>query len=602
MFRIKFLILILISIVSSQKLNGSIADLNYNNKKEEIEPSLQVILIIHPYNKINELPFFLSGIEKQNYPKDRINILIQTEIFNSVNNGQYEKSGERFKLNDKTIRILKSWKKSVELEYHEFELKIHQLNDDEDDQLSNDYWTFERYKKLMDLKLYGFNYALNSWASYCLLQDSDIILTNPNTFRNMLINFESTDENKEKKLILSPMLLSLSLYSNFWAGVNEDGYYKRTEDYLPILERRKIGSFKVPMVHSIVFINLSAKKSRELKFRYQDLKLEKLPYDDMIVFARSAESLNLSMYIDNREVYGFLMPSIDKFNLDANKKNLIDLELESLVETNSLFDILPSLEQFDYRLVDESRKISSKIDKIFVINLERREKRRIYMMQACELLNLHCEFVKAVDGKKIDKQYLIENKIQAMKKYLDPYHKRPLTYGEIGCFMSHYNIWLDVVRNNYSWTVVFEDDVRFNKDFHNRFNQLIHSVLDANVDFIYLGRKKEEKSAEEKWFNNFTVYPAYSYWTIGYLITLNGAKKLVNNQPLEKMIPVDEYLPIMYDKHPNLDWVKHFENRNLIALSAHPVLIQPLHYVGEANYISDTEDSTKIALNPHDEF
>ena len=31
----------------------------------------------------------------------------------------------------------------------------------------------------------------------------------------------------------------------------------------------------------------------------------------------------------------------------------------------------------------------------------------------------------------------------------------------------------------------------------------------------------------------------------------------------EKMVPVDEYLPIMYDKHPNETWKAFYENRNL---------------------------------------
>lgn len=367
-----------------------------------------------------------------------------------------------------------------------------------------------------------------------------------------------------------------------------------------ILERQKIGQFKVPMVYSFIFINLRIKKARNLKFRYQDLNSDnKLQFDDIIVFARSAKQLNLSIYIDNRDIYGFIMPSIDKLDLNKQKQNLIDLQLECLIETNNIFDISNNLEQFNYRNLD---KIHSQINKIYVINLKRRKERRVYMELACETLNLECEFTEAVDGKLIDKQYLIENKISSMKGYLDPYHKRPLTFGEIGCFMSHYNIWLDIVKNNYSWSIVFEDDVRFERNFNLKLNELIESIKDRNeIDFIYLGRKREGNKEDEKWFNNFTVYPTYSYWTIGYIVTLNGAKKLIANKPLNKLIPVDEYIPIIYDKHPNLDWKNQFKQRNLFALSVHPLLVQPLHYVGEDKYISDTEDSIKLA-NEHIEL
>lgn len=46
------------------------------------------------------------------------------------------------------------------------------------------------------------------------------------------------------------------------------------------------------------------------------------------------------------------------------------------------------------------------------------------------------------------------------------------------------------------------------------------------------------------------VHPGYSYWTLGYVVSLNGAKKLLLAKPLSKMLPVDEFLPIMFNKHP----------------------------------------------------
>lgn len=34
--------------------------------------------------------------------------------------------------------------------------------------------------------------------------------------------------------------------------------------------------------------------------------------------------------------------------------------------------------------------------------------------------------------------------IKMLPGYKDPYHGRPLTKGELGCFLSHYNIWKEV--------------------------------------------------------------------------------------------------------------------------------------------------------------
>ena len=67
----------------------------------------------------------------------------------------------------------------------------------------------------------------------------------------------------------------------------------------------------------------------------------------------------------------------------------------------------------------------------------------------------------------------------------------------------------------------------------------------------YLGRKQVNPGKEEEVDNIHNLVTAdYSYWTLSYAISLQGAQKLLNAEPLSKMLPVDEFLPIMYDKHP----------------------------------------------------
>ncbi|CAB3226123.1 unnamed protein product [Arctia plantaginis] len=63
------------------------------------------------------------------------------------------------------------------------------------------------------------------------------------------------------------------------------------------------------------------------------------------------------------------------------------------------------------------------------------------------------------------------------------------------------------------------------------------------------------------------------------------------------MLPVDEFLPIMFDQHPNDEWKAHFPVRNLQAYSAAPLLVNPTHYTGQDGYISDTEDSAIVEVN-----
>lgn len=112
-------------------------------------------------------------------------------------------------------------------------------------------------------------------------------------------------------------------------------------------------------------------------------------------------------------------------------------------------------------------------------------------------------------------------------------------------------------------------------------------------DLIYLGRKQvnpEEEAVVEGLPH--LVAAGYSYWTLAYVLSLAGARKLLASQPLRRMLPVDEFLPIMFDQHPNEQYKAHFWPRDLQAFSARPLLAAPTHYAGDSEWLSDTETSS----------
>ena len=151
-----------------------------------------------------------------------------------------------------------------------------------------------------------------------------------------------------------------------------------------------------------------------------------------------------------------------------------------------------------------------------------------------------------------------------LAEFEEPYHGRPLTYGEIGCFMSHYNIWQDMVARDLHTVLILEDDIRFEAFFIQKLEYLmeeLESKLDQ-WDLVYIGRKILHNS-EEDWVGDSEqlVYVDYTYWTLGYIISKSGVEKLLSAEPLGKMVPVDEFLPIMYNRHPNTTWAQHFSNR-----------------------------------------
>lgn len=87
----------------------------------------------------------------------------------------------------------------------------------------------------------------------------------------------------------------------------------------------------------------------------------------------------------------------------------------------------------------------------------------------------------------------------------------------------------------------------------------------------------------------------YSYWTLGYAISNQGARKLLNLNPLKRLFALDEFLPIAYAKHPNQKWRDQFNlkpEETLKAFTVFPVVVEPEKYTHQPGYISDTESSS----------
>ena len=233
-----------------------------------------------------------------------------------------------------------------------------------------------------------------------------------------------------------------------------------------------------------------------------------------------------------------------------------------------------------------------------MVNLERRPDRYERMKYNFDQLGIDYKWVPAMDGRTITEELLAETGIKMLPEFSEPYHGRALTYGEIGCFLSHYRLWQQIVEEELDLVLIFEDDIKFEPYFISKLEYLKSELFDlkGSWDLVFLGRKILHNS-EEPWLEGSEqlVKVDYTYWTLSYLLTLRGAKLLLAGEPLGKMVPVDEYLPIMYGRHPNSTWAQHFPSEKLRALSVHPLLVFPTHYTGEQGYFSDTEDASIIS-------
>lgn len=424
-------------------------------------PSIQIIILVHPYNKLIYLPYSLGSIESQSYPKHRIKIKFHTEriyyeespIQSSYDNSDHsDLLDEHIEQNDLTINIIKTWINNHRNEYNQLELSVKNVHVNSSVNLESEYWNTNRFKLLIETKSQALLDAYQSLVDYAVFYDADVIWSNVNT----LVNLTSIVPQQDK-VIVAPMLYSLGTYSNFWAGMDSNYYYRRTDDYLPILQRKRIGIFKVAMVHSCFAIDLRHKSSRYLSFHPMDVlplnghasvKPKIVPYDDIIAFATSATFHQIEQYVDNREVWGYIPEPVTSHNQIDSLQELADLELESLIGGIG-FPLSPVLESYTRSIfADSDPKLG--VDEVYVINLQRRPERKSRMVKSLKLLNIKAKFWNATDGKLLSQEFLQKHNIQTLVGYVDPYHKRPITFGEIGCFLSHYRIWEDANANNYS--------------------------------------------------------------------------------------------------------------------------------------------------------
>ncbi|KAJ0032358.1 hypothetical protein NQD34_002439 [Periophthalmus magnuspinnatus] len=529
------------------------------------ESSLQkpkVMIAIVARNAAHSLPHYLGCIERLDYPKDRIAIWAATD--HNMDN---------------TTAMLRGWLKKAQGVYHYVEWRPMEEPKLYTDEWGPKHWPPSRFNHVMKLRQAALKASRERWADYILFVDSDNLLTNPQVL-NLLM--------AENLTIVAPMLESRSLYSNFWCGMTPQGYYKRTPDYQPIREWKRLGCFPVPMVHSTFLIDLRREASKDLAFHppHPDYSWA---FDDIMVFAFSARQAGVQMYVCNREHYGFLpVPLKAQQNVDDERESFIHTITEALID----HDIEPS----EYLHASPSQQDKIGFDEIFLINLKRRLDRRTRMFKSMSALGLHPTLTEAVDGKALNSSQLQALGIEMMPGYKDPYSGRVLTRGEIGCFLSHHSIWKQVLERGLQKVLVLEDDVRFEPRFKRRLQAIMEDTDKTQLDWdlIYVGRKRMQVQHPEKsveGINNLVVAD-YSYWTLGYALSQQGARKLLAAQPFTRMLPVDEFLPVMFNKHPNVDYMSHFEPRDLKAFSVEPLLIYPTHYTGEPGYISDTETST----------
>uniref|UniRef100_A0A8D0GP90 procollagen galactosyltransferase n=1 Tax=Sphenodon punctatus TaxID=8508 RepID=A0A8D0GP90_SPHPU len=438
---------------------------------------------------------------------------------------------------DNTTAVLREWLVNVQGLYHSVEWRPMEEPRSYPDEEGPKHWSNSRYEHVMKLRQAALQAARDMWADYILFVDADNILTNPDTLALLMA---------ENKTVVAPMLDSRAAYSNFWCGMTAQGYYKRTPAYIPIRKRDRRGCFAVPMVHSTFLIDLRKEASQELAF-YPPHPDYTWAFDDIIVFAFSCKQAEVQMFVCNKEVYGYLPVQLRPHSsLRDEAESFLHVQLEIMGEGPPCMTLTAASLPHP--------------PKVFMINLKHRTDRRERMLRTLYEQEIDCKVVEAVDGKAMNSSQVEAMGIKMLPGYQDPYHGRPLTKGELGCFLSHYKIWQEVSQRGFPSSL-----------------QIIKSF---NIDLGNSLPEAIEAGSEQRGMDLPVV-------TVGSS-PMRSRLAAVGDRMLGLRDSVRHYFLALGRVAA---YMEHFEQRELLAFSAEPLLVYPTHYTGDEGYVSDTETS-----------
>lgn len=184
------------------------------------------------------------------------------------------------------------------------------------------------------------------------------------------------------------------------------------------------------------------------------------------------------------------------------------------------------------------------VDMVYYINLDRRIDRNIHMSnqfkQAGISMNQVVRF-PAIDGTR----YCFTNDELYMFKKVD-YKNNSFANKIMANQLSHYNIFIDMLKNNYNKVLILQDDVMFRDNFIEHFNNVSKSLPDdselVNIgcheyacgkNFIAFNLQRDDDyiKIEKRQINNYISEWNYKInpCSLSYIVTKHGAENMIQH-------------------------------------------------------------------------
>lgn len=195
------------------------------------------------------------------------------------------------------------------------------------------------------------------------------------------------------------------------------------------------------------------------------------------------------------------------------------------------------------------------IKKVYVLNLNTNNAELKERLNGFNLSNTYkWEIVKAIRGTNTDMKWKPYVGWQ-LKDSSNPWWKRPILEGEVGCSLGHIKMWQNAYNEGHELCLFLEEDFRMMHSL----KDLDLSDLPKDVDGFYLGRNKVIKNAVEEEVGKNWLKAGYSYNTHSYCLTRSGLEKILKYDYINNIIPMDEFLSATFITHPRKDVAEKFK-------------------------------------------
>lgn len=165
---------------------------------------------------------------------------------------------------------------------------------------------------------------------------------------------------------------------------------------------------------------------------------------------------------------------------------------------------------------------------IYVVSLASDRARRQQIEQRMRDQELSFEFFDAAKGR----AKLEDLGLEVDDGYILKRRGYPLTDGEVGCFLSHYMLWMRCVEDNTPMVVLEDDAVVLDG-----FPDIYRRVDKKDFDYIKLEKRSTGKAIDA----DLMVLDQNKSGTVGYFIRPRAAKQLINaSKPIK--LPVDNFI------------------------------------------------------------